>query len=61
MERFLFSGSSPHIVTWCRAYNDSQKLMNMKMDLNFDPSAEYHKYKIVVTQEKYDEVNVSAL
>ncbi|VDI27589.1 Hypothetical predicted protein, partial [Mytilus galloprovincialis] len=55
----IYSGSTPHIVTWCRSYNDSQRLMKTKMDLNFDPTTEYHNYKFMVTPQKYDEISIN--
>ena len=46
------------MVTWCRAYNDTQRLVKTKMDLNFDPTTDYHDYKIIVSPEKEDELSV---
>lgn len=46
------------MVTWCRTYNDTQRLMKTKMDLNFDPTMDYHDYKIIVSRQKEDEINV---
>jgi hypothetical protein len=35
--------------------------MKAKVDLSFNPSTEYHNYKIMVTPQKDDEVNVSII
>lgn len=57
--RFVFFlGNSPQVVTWCQAYNNTQRLMKTIVDLSFDPSTAYHNYKIEVSPQRDDEVNV---
>ncbi|VDI79784.1 Hypothetical predicted protein [Mytilus galloprovincialis] len=55
----ILSGDVPQVVTWCQAYNNTQRLMKAKIDLSFDPTANYHRYKLVVTPLKDDEVNIN--
>jgi hypothetical protein len=57
----LLIGEVPQVVTWCQAYNNTQRLMKAKVDLSFNPSTEYHNYKILITPQNDDEVNVSLL
>ncbi|CAC5392346.1 unnamed protein product [Mytilus coruscus] len=55
----ILAGDIPQVVTWCQAYNNTQRLMKSKIDLSFDPSAAYHQYKVVVSPQKDDEVNIN--
>ncbi|CAC5409205.1 unnamed protein product [Mytilus coruscus] len=55
----ILTGDIPQVVTWCQAYNNTQRLMKAKIDLSFDPSAAYHQYKVVISPQKDDEVNIN--
>lgn len=47
------------MVSWCRLYNDSLSPLSIDNDLDFDPSAGFHDYKIIVDYEKYEEIEVN--
>ncbi|XP_076076023.1 uncharacterized protein LOC143046845 [Mytilus galloprovincialis] len=55
----ILTGNSPQVVTWCQAYNNTQRLMKTIVDLSFDPSTAYHNYKIEVSPQRDDEVNIN--
>ncbi|VDI50948.1 Hypothetical predicted protein, partial [Mytilus galloprovincialis] len=55
----ILTGDVPQVGTWCQAYNNTQRLMKAQVDLSFDPTANYHRYKVVVTPLKDDEVNIN--
>ncbi|VDH98959.1 Hypothetical predicted protein [Mytilus galloprovincialis] len=55
----IFAGDDPHVVTWCRVFNDTLPPQVVEDVLNFDPSADFHTYKIVVDFEADEAVNVS--
>ncbi|VDI54125.1 Hypothetical predicted protein [Mytilus galloprovincialis] len=55
----ILIGDVPQVVTWCQANNNTQRLMKAKIDLSFDPSAAYHQYKVVISPQKDDEVNIN--
>ncbi|XP_076085497.1 uncharacterized protein LOC143056293 [Mytilus galloprovincialis] len=52
----IVAGTSPYLVSWCRLYNDSLTPLYTDDDLDFDPSAGFHDYKMVVDYEKYDQI-----
>ena len=47
------------MVSWCRLFNDSLSPLFTDNDLDFDPSAGFHDYKIIVDYEKYDQIEVN--
>ena len=52
-------GTEPHVITWCRVFNDTLPPLAVRDELNFDPSDEYHTYKIAIASEADEPVNVS--
>ncbi|CAG2237324.1 unnamed protein product [Mytilus edulis] len=52
----VVADTSPYLVSWCRLYNDSLTPLYTDDDLDFDPSAGFHDYKMVVDYEKYDQI-----
>ncbi|VDI16055.1 Hypothetical predicted protein [Mytilus galloprovincialis] len=52
----IVAGTSPYLVSWCRLYNDSLTPLYTDDNLDFDPSAGFHDYKMVVDYEKYDQI-----
>lgn len=56
---FIFLGDNPAIVTWCQSYNNSLNSMKTKRSIGFDPSADFHRFKITIRPEKDDSVDVS--
>jgi len=55
----FISGDSPHIVTWCRTYNDTYRALKTSIPIPFDPSESFHRYKIKIVAEKEEAVDVS--
>ncbi|XP_076085507.1 uncharacterized protein LOC143056307 [Mytilus galloprovincialis] len=55
----IFAGDDPHVVTWCRIFNDTLPPQVVEDVLNFDPSADFHTYKIAVDFETDEAVNPS--
>ncbi|XP_076116641.1 uncharacterized protein LOC143084119 [Mytilus galloprovincialis] len=55
----IFSGASPHIVTWCRTFNDTFRVMKTSIPVNFDPSATFHRYRIQISAEKEEAVDLN--
>ncbi|KAK3612515.1 hypothetical protein CHS0354_024486 [Potamilus streckersoni] len=54
----IYTGPEPYSVVWCQFYNDSSYPMSIKTMLPFDPTEEFHKYKISFSTVK-EEVMVS--
>ncbi|XP_076085326.1 uncharacterized protein LOC143056125 [Mytilus galloprovincialis] len=55
----IFAGDDPHVVTWCRIFNDTLPPQVVEDVLTFDPSADFHTYRIVVDFEADEAVNPS--
>ncbi|VDI51286.1 Hypothetical predicted protein [Mytilus galloprovincialis] len=53
----IFAGDDPHVVTWCRDFNDTLPPQMVEDVLNFDPSADFHTYKIAIDFEADEAVN----
>ncbi|VDI55310.1 Hypothetical predicted protein [Mytilus galloprovincialis] len=54
----IFAGDDPHVVTWCRDFNDTLPPQMVEDVLNFDPSADFHTYKIAIDFEADEVVNL---
>ena len=50
----LLSDQKPFVVVWCRFYNESSQDMEMRSDLQFDPSGDFHTYQMVFGVSKED-------
>ncbi|CAG2210833.1 unnamed protein product [Mytilus edulis] len=55
----IFAGDDPHVVTWCRIFNDTLPPQVVEDVLTFDPSADFHTYRIAVEFESDEAVNPS--
>ncbi|XP_052081925.1 uncharacterized protein LOC127719726 isoform X2 [Mytilus californianus] len=53
----IFAGNDPHVVTWCRIFNDTLPPQVVEDVITFDPSADFHNYRIVVDFEADEAVN----
>ncbi|XP_064643635.1 uncharacterized protein LOC135497733 [Lineus longissimus] len=42
----LIAGTKPHAVLWCSTYNDTLEKLKEKRYLDYDPSGDWHTYKI---------------
>ncbi|XP_060596420.1 uncharacterized protein LOC132750448 [Ruditapes philippinarum] len=50
----IYAGADPYTVTWCRFFNNTGERMSVTTELNFDPSVDFHRYKIDFLEMKDD-------
>lgn len=49
---FFVLGQTPFIVVWCQFYNDTERDMEIRTELQFDPAEKFHSYKMVYSTSK---------